>query len=44
LEHLARDGVLEGAAELIARARAEFVTAKAALETTRRVADDARDQ
>jgi len=35
LEYLARDGVLEGAAGLIAQAEAEFVKAKAALETMR---------
>jgi CheY-like chemotaxis protein/HPt (histidine-containing phosphotransfer) domain-containing protein len=35
LEYLARDGVLEGAAGLIARAEAEFARAKAALETMR---------
>jgi signal transduction histidine kinase/DNA-binding response OmpR family regulator/HPt (histidine-containing phosphotransfer) domain-containing protein len=35
LEYLARDGVLEGAAGLIARAEAEFAWAKAALETMR---------
>jgi HPt (histidine-containing phosphotransfer) domain-containing protein len=33
LEYLARDGVLEGAAGLVAQAEAEFVKAKAALET-----------
>ena len=36
LEYLARDGVLEGAADLIVRAEAEFAEAKAALETMRR--------
>jgi signal transduction histidine kinase/DNA-binding response OmpR family regulator len=35
LEYLARDGVLEGASDLIARAEAEFAEAKAALETMR---------
>jgi HPt (histidine-containing phosphotransfer) domain-containing protein len=35
LEYLARDGVLEGASDLIARAEAEFAQAKAALETMR---------
>jgi len=35
LEYLARDGVLEGAAGLIARAEAESARAKAALETMR---------
>jgi CheY-like chemotaxis protein/HPt (histidine-containing phosphotransfer) domain-containing protein len=35
LEYLARDGVLEGASDLIARAKAEFAQAKAALETMR---------
>ena len=32
LEHLARDGVLDGTAGCIARAEAEFIRAKAALE------------
>lgn len=36
LEYLARDGMLEGAAGLIARAEAEFARAKAALETMRK--------
>jgi hypothetical protein len=34
LEQLARDGVLEGTSGQIARAEAEFVRAKAALEAT----------
>ena len=36
LEYMARDGVLEGAAGLIAQAEAECVKAKAALETMRK--------
>ena len=36
LEYRARDGVLEGTARLIARAEAELVEAKAALETVRK--------
>jgi HPt (histidine-containing phosphotransfer) domain-containing protein len=36
LEYLARDGVLEEAAGLIAQAEAEFVKAKAALEIARK--------
>jgi HPt (histidine-containing phosphotransfer) domain-containing protein len=36
MEYLARDGVLEGAAGLIAQAEAEFVKAKAALEAIRK--------
>jgi HPt (histidine-containing phosphotransfer) domain-containing protein len=36
LEYLARDGVLEGAAGLIARAEAESARTKAALETKRK--------
>ncbi|UCC62539.1 MAG: response regulator, partial [Anaerolineae bacterium] len=35
LEHLARDGTLEGAARQIARAEAEFARARTALETMR---------
>jgi CheY-like chemotaxis protein len=41
LEYLARDGVLEGAAGLIAQAEAEFAKARAALETMRRIEDNA---
>jgi hypothetical protein len=36
LEYLARDGVLEGVAGLVARAGTEFAAAKAALETVRK--------
>jgi two-component system sensor histidine kinase/response regulator len=41
LEYLARDGVLEGVAGLMAQAEAEFAKAKAALETMRRIEDNA---
>jgi hypothetical protein len=36
LEHLARDGKLEGATELLRRAEAEFSRAQAALEVARK--------
>jgi HPt (histidine-containing phosphotransfer) domain-containing protein len=36
LEYRARDGMLQGTARLIARAEAEFVEARAALETVRK--------
>jgi HPt (histidine-containing phosphotransfer) domain-containing protein len=41
LEYHARDGVLEGAYELIARAVTEFAQAQAALEVARRTAGHA---
>jgi signal transduction histidine kinase/DNA-binding response OmpR family regulator/HPt (histidine-containing phosphotransfer) domain-containing protein len=44
LESLARDGVLEGAAGLIARAETEFVKAKGALESARHIAGGTGDQ
>jgi signal transduction histidine kinase/CheY-like chemotaxis protein/HPt (histidine-containing phosphotransfer) domain-containing protein len=44
LEYLARDGALEGAAELIVRAETELAKAKAALESARHIADGTGDR